>query len=461
MRSVVIKFKRHGCLKISPSSLSKCGEKTSITNFNGVNAVFIIRPYSSSTRLAEVGKFESKKTDENCYPIGQTFLHRIFGYRGVTLFPWIARVHDIDIRKQHSEVGDSEVGGGLANGSSISGSESHQNKHHLNSDFAKGRKHDSPPCSNKKEKSNNNNNSNGSSTDPMTFHQSKMTIHSATQFHPYYQVLIDARDCPFVSNRTQTEVVTFLGHPDSSKDVHPIKGLDYVAHEDIMPYTSHEERPIHHELYSRLFKCQNPSNVPSSSLSPSAAASIRTTTITAQRQSKKLSPSPTNSSATATTNKFVPTESLESWKDQHPWLELSRVYRETTENVRVTVIPFYLGHTLINNTSFHWWRYCVRLENFSDVSVQLRERHWKLFSQKNMLQTIKGRGVVGVEPVLSKSEPAYQYSSHINLQDKSGHMWGTFKMQREDGHTFECRIPPFSLESAIESTTPPTSKRSN
>lgn len=456
MRSVVIKFKDHGCLKFPPSSLSKYGEKTLITSFNGANAVFIIRPYSSSTRLAEVGKFESKKTDENCYSAGQTFLHRIFGYRGVTLFPWIARVHDIDIRKQHSELGDSEVGGRSTNVSSISGSESHSKKHHLNGDFAKGHKHDSSLGSNKKE--NSSNNSNGSA-DPLTFHQSKMTIHSATQFHPYYQVLIDTRDCPFVSNRTQTEVVTFLGHPDSSKDVHPIKGLDYVAHEDMLPYTSHEERPIHHELYSRLFKCQNPSNSPSSS---SAAASIRTS-ITAQRQSKKLSSSPTNSSTptTPTTNKFFPTESLESWRDQHPWLELSRVYRETTENVRVTVIPFYLGHTLINNTSFHWWRYCVRLENFSDVSVQLRERHWKLFSQKNMLQTIKGRGVVGVEPVLSKSEPAYQYSSHINLQDKSGHMWGTFKMQREDGHTFECRIPPFSLESAIESTTPPTSKRSN
>lgn len=26
-------------------------------------------------------------------------------------------------------------------------------------------------------------------------------------------------------------------------------------------------------------------------------------------------------------------------------------------------------------------------------------------------------------------------------------MWGTFRMEREDGHTFDCRIPPFSLES--------------
>jgi polymerase delta-interacting protein 2 len=63
------------------------------------------------------------------------------------------------------------------------------------------------------------------------------------------------------------------------------------------------------------------------------------------------------------------------------------------------------------------------------------------------LETVRGRGVVGQEPVLSKSFPAFQYSSHVSLQAPSGHMWGTFKMEREDGHTFDCRIPPFTLES--------------
>jgi len=34
---------------------------------------------------------------------------------------------------------------------------------------------------------------------------------------------------------------------------------------------------------------------------------------------------------------------------------------------------------------------------------------------------------------------------------------GTFRMEREDGYTFDCRIPPFSLESKPEggSATPP------
>jgi len=373
-----------------PISSTPAGSTGYTARLNGTsNGNLTSRFYS--TRLAEVGKFEVKQPDDECYPAGQTFLHRVFGYRGVTLFPWMARVHDIDVRKNYSD-------GGMSKDKS----ESHRHNH----------SHSTPSSNDDSQ----HNDANNDSSLP------KMNAGSITKFHPYYQVLIDSRDCPFVSNRTQTEAVTFLGHPDNSKSVYSIKGLDYVAHEDILPYTSYEKQPIQHELHSKLFK-----SIPD---------------------------------FVAGRNKFISSELLETWRNKHPWLELSRVYRETTENVRVTVIPFYLGHTMIEDTSFHWWRYCLRLENFNDMSVQLRERHWKIFSQTNMLQTIKGRGVVGVEPVLSKSEPAYQYSSHVNLQDKSGHMWGTFKMQRENGETFECRIPPFSLESSIDPVTPPTSKRS-
>lgn len=41
---------------------------------------------------------------------------------------------------------------------------------------------------------------------------------------------------------------------------------------------------------------------------------------------------------------FVARETLRAWQEKnHPWLELSDVHRETTENIRVTVIPFYMG----------------------------------------------------------------------------------------------------------------------
>ena len=57
------------------------------------------------------------------------------------------------------------------------------------------------------------------------------------------------------------------------------------------------------------------------------------------------------------------------------------------------------------------------------MSVQLRERNWRIFSPSGTLETVRGRGVVGKEPVLTKEQPAFQYSSHVSLQAPSGHMW--------------------------------------
>lgn len=51
------------------------------------------------TRLAEIGRLVPAKVDGK-YETGQFFLHRVFGYRGVTLFPWTAKLYDRDSRKK-------------------------------------------------------------------------------------------------------------------------------------------------------------------------------------------------------------------------------------------------------------------------------------------------------------------------------------------------------------------------
>lgn len=52
---------------------------------------------------------------------------------------------------------------------------------------------------------------------------------------------------------------------------------------------------------------------------------------------------------------FVPQETLRAWQNKnHPWLELSDVHKETTENIRVTVIPFYMGFRESHSTSVYW-----------------------------------------------------------------------------------------------------------
>lgn len=63
-------------------------------------------------RLAEVGKLESPKTSGK-YDTGQLILHKVFGYRGVILFPWLARVYDRDAtnKKESPDNSTSETSG--------------------------------------------------------------------------------------------------------------------------------------------------------------------------------------------------------------------------------------------------------------------------------------------------------------------------------------------------------------
>nr|KAF6416807.1 DNA polymerase delta interacting protein 2 [Molossus molossus] len=125
--------------------------------------------------LETVGVFEVPKQNGK-YETGQLFLHSVFGYRGVVLFPWQARLYDRDVASAAPEKAENPAGHG--------------------SKEVKGKT------------------------------------------HTYYQVLIDARDCPHISQRSQTEAVTFLANHDDSRALYAIPGLDYVSHEDILPYTS-------------------------------------------------------------------------------------------------------------------------------------------------------------------------------------------------------------------------------
>lgn len=65
--------------------------------------------------------------------------------------------------------------------------------------------------------------------------------------------------------------------------------------------------------------------------------------------------------------------------------------------------------------------------------MQLRERHWRIFSLSGTLETVRGRGVVGQEPALTRTLPAFQYSSHVSLQAPSGHMWYVWMLLMSKG----------------------------
>jgi ApaG protein len=128
------------------------------------------------------------------------------------------------------------------------------------------------------------------------------------------------------------------------------------------------------------------------------------------------------------------------------------MYKATTRAIQVTVEPQYLPDQSEPTKSQYVWSYKVRIENQSDVAVQLRSRHWKITDGLGRLQEVKGPGVVGKTPLLRPGE-MFEYTSGTPLSTPSGIMGGTYQMVDEAGVKFDIEIPTFSLDT-------PTTQRS-
>ena len=102
---------------------------------------------------------------------------------------------------------------------------------------------------------------------------------------------------------------------------------------------------------------------------------------------------------------YIPRDVLHPWRERnHSWLELSQVHRETTHGMRVTVMPFFMGHREQQQQGggggggggrVFFWRYNVRIESLEEVRVQLKERQWRVYSEAGTLETVNGKGVIG------------------------------------------------------------------
>ena len=51
-----------------------------------------------------------------------------------------------------------------------------------------------------------------------------------------------------------TESVTFLSNQENTGTLYSIPGLDYVGHEDVLPYQTTEKQPIHNHLFEKFLQ---------------------------------------------------------------------------------------------------------------------------------------------------------------------------------------------------------------
>ena len=113
--------------------------------------------------------------------------------------------------------------------------------------------------------------------------------------------------------------------------------------------------------------------------------------------------------------------------------------------------PYYLEDQSDPEDQHYVWAYKVTIDNQGNEKVQLVNRHWKIIDANGTLQEVRGKGVVGEQPILNPGEK-FEYTSGTPLNTSSGFMEGTYEMQIDNGSTFNVQIPQFSLDTPFENT---------
>ena len=88
--------------------------------------------------------------------------------------------------------------------------------------------------------------------------------------------------------------------------------------------------------------------------------------------------------------------------------------------------------------------YKIKIKNNTNNEVQLINRHWKITDGNGMTNIVNGKGVVGLQPIISKNEE-FEYSSFCPLPTKFGIMSGWYEMKDIHGKLFKIDIPTLNL----------------
>lgn len=98
----------------------------------------------------------------------------------------------------------------------------------------------------------------------------------------------------------------------------------------------------------------------------------------------------------------------------------------------------------------YFFRYRVRIDNASDVTVQLLRRAWTIRDLDGRVSRVEGPGVVGDFPTLAPTE-TFEYSSAVPLQTPLGTQSGHYVFVLEGGtpgkRMLQVPVAPFCFRS--------------
>ncbi|XP_018648034.1 hypothetical protein Smp_024500.1 [Schistosoma mansoni] len=132
-----------------------------------------------------------------------------------------------------------------------------------------------------------------------------------------YQVLTDQSDTE-ICNSALKPGITFL--PDDKRafnSIYIVSEMDYVFHDDIIPYVPQDASPIKNQYFSEFLLSAPDKDPP-----------------------------------------FIPTDHLKRWIEARKQsLEVTSIHREVTEGIQTTVLPFYMGRRVTEDKKENDVRY--------------------------------------------------------------------------------------------------------
>lgn len=121
------------------------------------------------------------------------------------------------------------------------------------------------------------------------------------------------------------------------------------------------------------------------------------------------------------------------------------MFTKVTNGIRITAMPVYVPEQSFPEDNLYTWIYHIIIENMSADPAQLISRYWRIINAVGEVNEVRGKGVVGEQPVI-KTGTAYEYTSSCQLKTNSGIMEGEYYFLTLDGQEFAVEIPAFSLD---------------
>jgi ApaG protein len=119
--------------------------------------------------------------------------------------------------------------------------------------------------------------------------------------------------------------------------------------------------------------------------------------------------------------------------------------QQVTNGIKISVSSNFEGTSYRNYRLYYAFSYQVTIENQSNETVQLLERHWNIYDSLNNTETVEGSGVIGKKPILKPSEK-HTYQSNCFLTSPIGAMNGFYNMVTfSTSKSFKVHIPTFQL----------------